>query len=189
MLNCQSLNLPPPHRASKPYCQTNLLFLCLHVFDVRCQLSAVICHVLGVRCHLQHVTNPNSHRPDPPQIIPPTMYRSLVCKGPPSQFVNHTRINLHYIWVVRQTLIQYFRIVNSLQYNVFKTRRSSPLITDPLPTSSTTRKVAEQYPKISLKVAARQQDPSFYADTHLLSDRGDTCSTSATWSWRKGMTH
>ena len=24
-----------------------------------------------------------------------------------------------------------------------------------------------------------------YADTHLLSDRGDTCSTSATWSYRQ----
>ena len=26
---------------------------------------------------------------------------------------------------------------------------------------------------------------SCHADTHLLSDRGDTCSTSATWSYRK----
>ena len=26
---------------------------------------------------------------------------------------------------------------------------------------------------------------SSYADTHLLSDRGDTCSTSATWSYRQ----
>ena len=61
-------------------------------------------------------------RPPSPHCLAPhySRYSRLVCKGLRNQFVNHHRINSHYIWVVRQTHIQYFKNVNSWQYNFFK---------------------------------------------------------------------
>ena len=54
------------------------------------------------------------------------------------------------------------------------------LITDTTLTSST---ILESCKKVEREKKGKNnfQGSSFYANTHLLSDRGDTCSTLATW--------